>query len=179
MYKKVINKVKLVGLIIIINIFLNLNTITTADNIQIGILDIDELVLKTGITDRVLNNIKLKYYKNLKKLDRDDYDLQCDIHKYNHIMHKLKPDEIHLWQRFINDKQIELQNKRTMLQENIISAQEYETKKMIEYYLHIVTQIAKKYDLSVVVFKDVTAFNGNKTYDITNEVILTSSNKNK
>lgn len=146
---------------------------------KIGILDVQQLMTKTGYADRALHKIRKQYAPLIKSLEKDEKTLQRYIKKYNKISDNLDPAAMKEWQHKINAQQDKLQQKQSTLQEKINIAQEIETKKIIAKFFTIVSKIAEKNDLDIVLFKDITSYNSEAVYDITDEVIRISVEKPK
>lgn len=157
------------------------DTIIAPSTYKVGVLDIDQLMSKTGSTDLALKKIIKQYEPQGKVLEQEERTLHRDVEKYNAISDKLKPDEIKQWQHKINTAQDKLQQKQATLQEKIMAAEELETQKIISGFFTTVTKVAKKNNLDLVFFKDVTAYNivGAQMQDITNQIIKMSSGKKK
>lgn len=148
---------------------------------KVGILDVQLLMTKTGAADRAIDKIRKQYLLENRALEKEQNVLNLEIKKYNKSVGKLEPDEIKHWQRKINAMQSKLQQERIILQEKIKEEQKIETQKIIYSFFNLVSKIAEKNHLDLVLFKDVTPYNdiGAEVQNITNEVIELSRNKNK
>lgn len=152
---------------------------TPDSTLRVGVLDIDQLMTKTKSSDRAMKKILKQYEPEGKALEREERTFRSTLKKYNAMSERLRPDEIKEWQHKINAIQEQLLRKQSLLQEKIMAAEEQETQKIIAHYFNLVSQVAKKSNLTLVFFKDITAYNlpGIAVSDITEQIIDMSKGK--
>ena len=146
---------------------------------KIAVLDTQKLLAKTKATKNAMIELRKKYAAQSKELEKEQRELQADIKRYNKSSDKLKLRKLESWQQEIDEQQGDVYRKQAVLEKEIIDSQNIEIREIVQRFSTIVTNIAKRDNLDIVLFKDVTAYTL-KSQDITEEAIkiaLKKSNK--
>lgn len=161
---------KVVLFISVLAMFVGLNVAFAADNLKIGVVDVQEMMQKIPQVTAMQKQLQSKFKPQTKKITAMQRQLQADLTKFNKNRSVMKNTDKKKMQKKIVDEQNKLRTIQIDFQKQAMNAQKKAMQSILSDVEAAVKKIAKDQNLNLVLTKASIAYNDDDM-DITDKVI--------
>jgi outer membrane protein len=161
---------KVVLFISALAMFAGLNVAFAADNLKIGVVDVQEMMQKIPQVTAMQKELQSKFDPQTKKIRSMQQQLQADLAKFNKNSSVMKNADKKKMQKKIVDEQNKLRAVQIDFQQQAMDAQKKAMQSILSDVEVAVKKVAKDQNLNLVLTKASIAYNDDDM-DITDKVI--------
>ncbi|MCR3755180.1 MAG: periplasmic chaperone Skp [Candidatus Westeberhardia cardiocondylae] len=163
-------------LLICLAIIINIHPYNAIANEKLAIVNIYNIFQKFAQKNTILNKLEQEFKHRINELKNIEYNLQHQIQNFKHTNSKINHKEKNEIEKFFI-KQKEIFNKKIeILEKDKIKREIEEKNKFLKYIQIIISKIAIKNHLDIVIDSNSVLYTNKNTKNITNEILKEINN---